>query len=88
MQSYRQRLSLSEPFLHSPTLTFDHIYVLSLPSRQDRRDEIKLLASALEIEVIFVDAVFKEEGFLKWIAERVVEIRDERLRLMVSFCLA
>ncbi|GAA5883189.1 hypothetical protein JCM1840_005038 [Sporobolomyces johnsonii] len=63
---------------HSPTLTFDHIYVLSLPSRTDRRAEISKLADALGIHITFVDAADKHEPFLQWIAERVNESRDLR----------
>ncbi|GAA5942296.1 hypothetical protein JCM1841_002807 [Sporobolomyces salmonicolor] len=63
---------------HSPTLTFDHIYVLSLPSRIDRRAEMRKLASALGIEITFVDAADKHEPFIQWIAERVQESRELR----------
>lgn len=69
---------------HSRTLTFDHIYVLSLPARQDRRDDMAKLAQALGIDLTFVDAADKHEPFLQWIAERVRESRDLRVKVMVS----
>ncbi|GAA6023547.1 hypothetical protein JCM10207_005713, partial [Rhodosporidiobolus poonsookiae] len=69
---------------HSPTLGFDHIYVLSLPSRKDRRDDMNKLARALGIEITFVDAADKHEPFIQWIAEKVVESRDERRKVMAK----
>ncbi|GAA5872024.1 hypothetical protein JCM3774_006583 [Rhodotorula dairenensis] len=68
--------------LHSPTLTFDHIYVLSLPSRLDRRQEMQQLARAHGLELTFVDAVNKSEPFIKWIAEQAAKVRPERLGIM------
>jgi hypothetical protein len=68
---------------HSPTLTFDRIYVLSLPARQDRRADMRRIADALGLSIEFVDAADKREPFLKWIAERVKESRDERRKVMV-----
>lgn len=41
------------------------------------------LARALGVEVTFVDAADKGEGFIKWIAERVMESRDLRKVVMV-----
>lgn len=86
--AYRAHLerttSLPAQLLHSPTLTFDHIYVLSLPSRPDRRREMDQLARAHGIELTFVDAVNKSEPFIKWIAERAAEVRPQRLEVMVS----
>jgi len=70
---------------HSPTLTFDHIYVLSLPNRTDRRNEMQKLANALGIEIEFVDASDKNEPFFQWIAERVGESRKLRKQIMVSY---
>lgn len=63
---------------------FDHVYVLSLPSRQDRRRDMRRLADALGIDVEFVDAANKDEPFIQWIAERVKESRDLRRDEMVS----
>ncbi|GAA5988999.1 hypothetical protein JCM10908_006263 [Rhodotorula pacifica] len=68
--------------MHSPTLTFDHIYVLSLPSRLDRRNEMQQLARAHGLELTFVDAVNKSEPFIKWIAEQAAQVRSERLEIM------
>ncbi|GAA5905599.1 uncharacterized protein JCM6883_005383 [Sporobolomyces salmoneus] len=84
--TYRQQLELSTSppgFLtHSPTLTFSKIYVLSLPSRQDRRETIKQLADALGIEVEFVDAMDKEDSMFEWIAQRVRETRKLRKKMI------
>jgi len=68
---------------HSPTLTFDHIYVLSLPTRLDRREQMTQLAHAHGLELTFVDAANKHEPFIRWIAERAVEVRSDRLKIMV-----
>ncbi|KWU43897.1 hypothetical protein RHOSPDRAFT_6876, partial [Rhodotorula sp. JG-1b] len=67
--------------IHSPTLTFDRIYVLSLPTRLDRRHEMLHLARAHGFELTFVDAVNKSEPFIKWIAEQVAHVRPERLEI-------
>ncbi|GAA5934989.1 hypothetical protein JCM1841_007076 [Sporobolomyces salmonicolor] len=86
--SYRHHLeqTTSPPsqLHHSPTLTFDHIYVLSLPARSDRRAQMSQLAKALGLKITFVDASLKDEPFIRWIAERVVEVRKERLRIMAE----
>ncbi|BGP57564.1 hypothetical protein JCM8202_002285 [Rhodotorula sphaerocarpa] len=67
---------------HSRTLSFDRIYVLSLPSREDRRTDIRTLADALALDIEFVDAAHRSEPFLKWIAERVRETRELRKKVM------
>lgn len=89
---YRQSLeaSTSPPsyLTHSPLLTFDHIYVLSLPSRQDRRETMQKLANALGITIEFVDALDKHEPVFEWIAERVAETRKLRKQIIVSFLLS
>ncbi|SDA02940.1 BZ3500_MvSof-1268-A1-R1_Chr11-1g03228 [Microbotryum saponariae] len=69
---------------HSPTMTFDHIYVLSLPNRSDRREQMLELAKAHGLKIVFVDAVSKDLVFIKWIAERASEIRKERLKLIAA----
>ncbi|KAK4046730.1 hypothetical protein OIV83_005835 [Microbotryomycetes sp. JL201] len=69
---------------HSPTLGFSKIYVLSLPTRQDRRDEMSKLAKALGITVEFVDAANKDESFIQWIGERIAETRKQRRQLMAE----
>ena len=85
--TYRNHLeettSPTSQIVHSPTLTFDHIYVLSLPTRHDRREQMSELARAHGLKITFVDAANKDEPFIKWIAERAVEVRKERLRIMV-----
>ncbi|KAK4049223.1 hypothetical protein OIO90_005512 [Microbotryomycetes sp. JL221] len=86
--TYRQHLerttSPQTQLIHSSTLTFDKIYVLSLPWRTDRRQQMTKLAKALGLEVEFVDASSKEENFIKWIAERAVEVRRQRVEIMAE----
>lgn len=67
---------------HSPTLTFDHIYVLSLPHRTDRRSRMSKIARALGFQFTFVDATSKESPIIGWIAERVREIRDRKVKIL------
>lgn len=67
---------------HSPTLTFDHIYVLSLPHRTDRRSRMSKIARALGFQFTFVDATSKESPIIGWIAERVKEVRDRKLKIL------
>jgi hypothetical protein len=67
---------------HSPTLTFDHIYVLSLPHRTDRRSRMSKIARALGFKFTFVDATSKDEPIIGWIAERVKEIRERKLKIL------
>ncbi|UZJ55632.1 hypothetical protein CBS101457_004952 [Exobasidium rhododendri] len=43
------------------TLGFEKIYVLNLPSRVDKRDELALMAYASGVRLEFLDAVTKEE---------------------------
>ncbi|BGP50943.1 hypothetical protein JCM10450v2_006869 [Rhodotorula kratochvilovae] len=85
--SYRRELERatapSPPPVAKP-LGFDHVYVLSLPSREDRRADMRKLARALDIDIEFVDAANKDEPFIKWIAERVVESRDLRRNEMAK----
>ncbi|ORY77601.1 hypothetical protein BCR35DRAFT_305355 [Leucosporidium creatinivorum] len=86
--SYRQHLesTTSSPssLIHSPTLGFSHIYVLSLPSRLDRRQQMSKLAKALGVEITFVDAHLKDESWVRWVAERVEEVRRERRAIMAK----
>lgn len=42
-----------------------------------------VLARALGIRITFVDAADKGEPWIKWIAERVVEVRRKKIKLMV-----
>ena len=85
--SYRQHLHLTtspkSQLVHSTTLGFSHIYVLSLPNRTDRREMMRKLARALGLEIIFVDALDKESPVISWIAERVLEVRMRKARLIV-----
>lgn len=75
--------SIPSQAAHSPTLTFTHIYVLSLPTRLDRRAEIVQLAKAHGLDVTFVDAAHKNEPWIKWVAEQAQVVRRERLELTV-----
>ncbi|RHZ35632.1 glycosyltransferase family 25 protein [endosymbiont GvMRE of Glomus versiforme] len=43
------------------TLDFDHIYVINLPSRKDRREMMESLSKYLKLDFDFVDAVPKED---------------------------
>lgn len=45
---------------------------------------MRKLANALGLEIVFVDAVDKESPFIRWIAERVLEVRQRKARLIVS----
>ena len=65
-------------------LGFDKIYVLSLPGRKDRRGQMSKLARALGVQVTFVDASLKDEPWVKWVAERVLEVRRQRVQIMVG----
>ncbi|KAI5476547.1 hypothetical protein MNV49_007494 [Pseudohyphozyma bogoriensis] len=86
--AYRNHLELTTSpetqLRHSPTLTFDKIYVLSLPTRLDRREEMSRIAGALGLEIEFVDASLKTEPWFLWIAERVAETRKKRVKLMAK----
>lgn len=86
--TYRQHLELTtspqEQITHSETMGFDHIYVLSLPSRLDRREQMSKLGAALGVRITFVDAALKSEPFIKWIGERVGEQRRLRRKALVS----
>jgi hypothetical protein len=88
--TYRDHLerttSPASQIIHSSTLTFDAIYVLSLPTRTDRREQMTQLAKAHGLRLTFVDAANKNAPFIRWIAERAVETRKERLRIMVRCC--
>lgn len=46
---------------------------------------MRRLAKALGVEFTFVDAANKDEMFIQWIGERVMESREERKKVMVSF---
>ncbi|KAI5477248.1 hypothetical protein MNV49_006544 [Pseudohyphozyma bogoriensis] len=86
--AYRHHLerttSLASQTTHSPTLSFTSIYVLSLPGRKDRREQMLKLGRSLGLELKFVDAFLKDEPFIKWIAERVVEVRKQRVKALAK----
>ena len=79
--AYRIKLeSTTSPstYQHSPTLTFDRIYVVSLPSRTDRRETMSRIAKALGLTLTFIDATPKDAPVIAWIGERVLEVRKRK----------
>ena len=80
--AYRRQIQLATA-QRAKRPAFDHVYVLSLPAREDRRADMRQLAQALAIDITFVDAADKDEPFLQWIAERVAESRKLRRQVMV-----
>ncbi|KAK4049216.1 hypothetical protein OIO90_005505 [Microbotryomycetes sp. JL221] len=86
--TYRQFLerttSPTTQLEHSKTLGFSRIYVLSLPTRLDRRRDMLQLAEALGVEIEFVDAADKNESFIQWIGERVAETRANKRQLIAK----
>lgn len=69
---------------HSSTLTFDHIYVVSLPKRTDRRERMDKIARALGFKFTYIDAISRTMPVLGWIAERVAEIRQRKRPILAS----
>lgn len=43
------------------------------------------LAKALGVKITFVDAHLKDESWVTWVAERVEEVRKQRVRIMASW---
>ena len=85
--AYRQHLEeTTSPahFKHSRTLTFTHIYVLSLAKRTDRRERMSKIARALGLELTFVDAMDKADPAMGWIGERVAETRKKKVKLIAK----
>ncbi|ORY87454.1 hypothetical protein BCR35DRAFT_338770 [Leucosporidium creatinivorum] len=85
--AYRQHLELttSPPgYSHSATLGFSHIYCISLVTAHDRRRRMEKLAKALGVELTFVDATPPTTPILRWIAERVMEVREKKVKVMVK----
>ncbi|GAA5968542.1 hypothetical protein JCM8115_004210 [Rhodotorula mucilaginosa] len=82
--AYRRQIQLATTQPRDPEPAFDHVYVLSLPAREDRRADMRQLAQALAIDITFVDAADREEPFLQWIAERVAESRKLRRQVMAE----
>lgn len=86
-QAYRHHLeeTTSPPgYRHSPTLTFSRIYVISLPQRTERRERMRKLGRALGLEFTFVDATDKSAPVIKWIGERVAEVRARKVPLVAK----
>lgn len=83
--SYRMHLQhTTSPYLsaYTPTLSRSPIFMYFPSSRRDRRDQLLKLADALGLRITFVDAESKEASFNKWIAERVYEVRQQKVALM------
>ncbi|KAA1133381.1 hypothetical protein PGTUg99_028651 [Puccinia graminis f. sp. tritici] len=70
---------------HHPTLGFGHIYCISLPNRQDRRETMTKIAAALGVRITFVDAIYKDHPVIGWIGERASEVRKKKLELMSQY---
>lgn len=84
---YRKHLELTTSpsgYSHSPTLGFNHIYCLTLASRHDRRARMERLALALGLQLTFVDATPPTAPVLRWIAERVREVREMKVKILTS----
>jgi hypothetical protein len=78
--AYRRHLeaTTSPPgYSHSRTLNFSHIYVVSLAGRQDRRERMSRIATALGIDLTFIEATSTAENgkFIQWLGERAYEAR-------------
>lgn len=85
--AYRQHLELTTSpsgYAHSPTLGFSHIYCISLPTALERRQRMEKLAKALGVELTFVDATPPTAPILRWIADRVVEVREKKVKVMMK----
>lgn len=84
--SYRDSIEhLTSPSFISnrtSTLSFDHIYVLSLPSKLKRRARIQKIGRALDLSFTFVDALDKHSSSIRWIAQQVHHIRSRKRRLL------
>lgn len=79
--SYRRKLELTtspKSYIHSPTMTFSSIYVLSLPTRQDRRAKMTKIADALGVKIEFVDALDKSLPIIQWIGEQLAVAREKK----------
>ncbi|GAA5910903.1 hypothetical protein JCM6882_001926 [Rhodosporidiobolus microsporus] len=69
----------------SSTLGFSRILVLSLPSRTDRRVEMRKLGSALGLDFEMADATNgREEKWVSWMEERAGEVRRRKMELMAE----
>ncbi|EGG10632.1 uncharacterized protein MELLADRAFT_103329 [Melampsora larici-populina 98AG31] len=66
----------------SNTLSFDHIYVLSLPNNFKRRQRIQKIGNALELNFTFIDAIEKNSSVIDWIGSKVKEIRNKKRKIL------
>lgn len=67
-----------------PRPAFDHVYVVSLPSRQDRRDQMRQIAAALQLNITFIDATLSSDPKITWIAEHVYDVRQQKAKHLLS----
>jgi hypothetical protein len=83
IRDIRSRIYATETMV-THAISFDSIYVLSLPSRQDRRQAIKSLVDMLNLDVTFIDALDRSEPVIQWIAEQVLQVRDRKREILAS----
>jgi len=77
--SYHARLATVRPLdtaPHSPTLGASKIYVISLKTREDRREKMEQMRQALRLEWDYLDATPKNDQSLSRISERVRDTRE------------
>lgn len=85
---YRNQLTSSPysplQYKHTESLGFSHLYVVSLPSRSDRRKRMSDIAAALGARVTFIDATSTAENksLINWIGERVLEVRNQKRKIL------
>lgn len=66
------------------TSPFDHIYVVSLPNRADRREQMSLIASALQLNITFIDAMPSTSPLITYIAEQVHATRQRKAEYLAA----
>lgn len=72
--------------LHSdpPKAHFSHVYVISLASRKDRREQMTKLANALELNITFIDAMPSANPTMTYVAEQVYEVRRQKAKVLAD----
>ncbi|KAK4704559.1 hypothetical protein P7C70_g1647, partial [Phenoliferia sp. Uapishka_3] len=76
------RSNLSHVAESVPNLGFDHIYVITLPGKVDRRHAMDKLALALGLQFTYVTAVASTDPAIGWISERVHEVRTRKHEIL------
>lgn len=86
--TYRNKIdsTTSSTFIlnHSNTLSFDHIYVLSLPNNLKRRNRIQKISNALNLNFTLTDAIDKNSSVIRWIGSQVEQIRIKKRKILSS----